>query len=475
MQPNGTGGVIFLKDQQDVLAQLLKTARRVHFVGIGGISMSALSEILFDRGYQVSGSDLAQSDLTEHLQQKGITVYQGHSAAQVVPGIDVVIHTAAVHADNPELIRANDLQIPVFERAVLLGVVMRDYRKAISIAGTHGKTTTTSMMCEVLLAAGCDPTCLVGGQLSAIGGNIRVGQGDYIVCEACEYVDSFLTLSHHIAAILNIEEDHLDYFSGIEQIKASFVQFAAIAGKDGLCVLNTDSPHARAITSHILPKLVTFGTDPANSPDYLASDILMREGHSTFGVLEHGQYRMEVTLQVPGLYNVQNALCVVAIARSLGIPCVAIQAGLRSFGGTRRRFERVGKLNGAQLIDDYAHHPTEIRATLTAARQICKGRVICLFQPHTYSRTEALYDEFAAALGLADVVVLAPIYPAREKNIHNVSATLIGDQVPGAVCLDSLQQVADYAARIACPGDLVFTMGAGDIWKVRELLPKKNK
>lgn len=463
-----------MKDQQDELAQLLKTSHRVHFVGIGGISMSALSEILFDRGYQVSGSDLAQSDLTEHLQQKGIVVYKGHSAAQVVPGIDLVVHTAAVHADNPELLRANELQIPVFERAVLLGVVMRDYKKAISIAGTHGKTTTTSMMCEVLLAAKCDPTCLVGGQLSAIGGNIRVGQGDYIVCEACEYVDSFLTLSHQVAAILNVEEDHLDYFSGIEQIKDSFVRFAAIAGKDGLCVLNTDSPHAREIMPRMVPKLVTFGTDSAFLPDYLAVDVLMNEGHSTFGVVEQGQHLMEVTLQVPGIYNVQNALCVVAIARSLGIPCAAIQEGLRAFGGTRRRFERVGRINGAQLIDDYAHHPTEIRATLTAARQVCAGRVICLFQPHTYSRTEALYEEFAAALGLADVVVLAPIYPAREKNIHNVSATLIGDQVPGAVCLDSLQQVADYAARIACPGDLIFTMGAGDIWKIRELFPKKS-
>jgi UDP-N-acetylmuramate--alanine ligase len=455
------------------LRALLKTYKKIHFIGIGGISMSALAEILKNQGYEVTGSDLNDSDQVENLRKIGIPVVMGHKSENIGEA-QLVIHTAAIPKDNCELAAARLAGIPIFERSILLGCIMQDYSYPVAIAGTHGKTTTTSFVSQILLNADCDPTCLVGGQLSALGGNFRVGKSEYLICEACEYVDSFLTLQPKIAVVLNIEEDHLDYFSGLDQIKDSFRKFVSLTGEDGICIVNADDTAAMEACGDVLPRTVTFGIE---NPDaaVTARNITSHEGgFPSFDVYEKGKFLFRANLKVPGRHNIYNALAATATALTLGIDISHIQVSLGAFTGTKRRFEYVGTCLGATIVDDYAHHPTEITATLSAAKALDFKRVICIFQPHTYTRTIALFDQFAKALKLADMAVIADIYAARESNPTGISSRQLAEQIEGAKYFDSFDKIASYIKKEATEGDLIFTMGAGNIYQLGPMLKDTN-
>ena len=450
---------------QTQLKSLLEDHKNIHFVGIGGISMSALAEIMFNRGFSVTGSDMSDSDLIKHLKDLGIKVTIGHFKENINM-TEVVIRTAAVKDDNVEILEARLKNIPVFERAVLLGAIMDDYPYPIAIAGTHGKTTTTSMTAEILLDAGCDPTCLVGGVLSSIGGNIRVGKSGYMVCEACEYVDSFLTLSPKIAVILNVEEDHPDYFSGIEQIISSFKRFANLAGPEGYVVYCIDNENAKIAVLGTSPHKLTFGIKDEHADVFARNINLNSLGFYNFDLYIKNEYKGRIDLRVPGIHNVLNALAACAASYLCDISIQSMARGLNAFIGTKRRFEYVGKYNRATVYDDYAHHPTEIKATLTAAKAMGYRRVICVFQPHTYTRTLALFDGFVEALKMCDLTILAEIYPAREKNIYNISSAKLAEVVPESLFLDSFDKIENYLKDNVGDGDLVLTMGAGDVYKI---------
>ena len=395
----------------------------VHFIGIGGISMSGLAEILLDEGFSISGSDSHETALTEHLETKGARVYYGQRAANIErePGISVVVYTAAIHEDNPEFRAARDQGLPMLSRAELLGELMRNYKEAIAISGTHGKTTTTSMLTDILLAGDLDPTISVGGILKDIGGNIRVGGPDLFVTEACEYTNSFLSFFPKISLILNIDADHLDFFKDIDDIRHSFREFAGLLPEDGTLIINADTPCYETITNGLSCQVITYSLKA--EADYTARGIEYDEfGHPSFTALCHGEPVGKFSLHIPGIHNVSNALASIALATRLGITPELIQKGFSSFYGTDRRFQYKGKVGEVTIIDDYAHHPTEIRATLNAARNYPHKTIWCVFQPHTYTRTKALLPEFAEALTLADKVVLADIYAAREKNTIGISS-----------------------------------------------------
>ena len=447
------------------LEALLQKYRKLHFIGIGGISMSALAEILKNRGYQVTGSDINDSEQINKLRKIGIRVFIGHSRENIGDA-QIVINTAAIKETNVELCAAREAGIPCFERSVLLGCIMKNYAYPIAIAGTHGKTTTTSFASQIFIEAGCDPTCLVGGQLNAIGGNFRVGKSNYLICEACEYVDSFLTLHPQIAVVLNVEEDHLDYFSGIEQIKQSFHTFVSLAGPSGICIINADSQNAMDACGNVLETTITFGIENPNAAVSARNIQADENGYPVFDLFENNVFLFRVTLKVPGRHNVYNALAAAAIAISLHIDTKHIHRALSSFTGTKRRFEHIGTYNGATIVDDYAHHPTEIAATLATAKSLNYQRVICIFQPHTYTRTLALFDAFVGSLEGCDVPILADIYAAREQNTSGISSADIAEKLDAAKYFSSFEAIVDYIQKEARPGDLILTMGAGDIYKV---------
>lgn len=447
------------------LSSYLTKVKHVHFIGIGGISMSALAMILNQRGYIVTGSDRKESDMTKKLRSQGITVHIGHDAANV-QGAEIVVNTAAVKADNVEMIAAKEAGIPIFERAVLLGAIMKRYDYPIAIAGTHGKTTTTAMTSEVLLAAGKDPSCLVGGQLSTIGGNVRIGQSDYLVCEACEYVDSFLNFYPKVAVVLNVEADHLDYFKNFDNVKRSFHKFVNLPGTDGYCIVNADDQGAMEVTEDILPRRITFGIEHPGC-DVEARNIReSSEALFAYDLYLKGEFQTEVHLHVPGRHNVSNSLAAAACAYLLDLEMGSVAEGLSNFRGTKRRFEYIGKFQGASVVDDYAHHPTEITATLKAAKDLSYKRVFCIFQPHTYTRTLTLFEDFVKALSLCEHTILADVYAAREKNETNFSCQTLADRIPGAIFLDSFDKIEQYVKDNAREGDLFITMGAGDICDV---------
>lgn len=443
----------------------------VHFIGIGGISMSGLAEILLDRGFPVSGSDAKETPLTRHLAAAGAVIAYGQRAENIVPGIDVVVYTAAIHPDNPEFAKAQEEHIPMLTRAELLGQIMSHYRYSISVAGTHGKTTTTSMITEIFLAARADPTVSVGGMLDDIGGNIRVGRSDYFVMEACEYTNSFYAFFPNTAVILNVQADHLDFFKDLDDIRHSFRHFVSNTAKDGMVVINGGIDRVEEITADYSGRVVTFGLDPRF--DYAASDITYDEkGCPSFDLYVHGEKTDRMQLAVPGEHNVLNALAAVAVAAGYGLPPEVIRAGLAQYTGAHRRFERKGEVNGVTILDDYAHHPQEIEATLRAAANYPHREIWCVFQPHTYTRTQAFRKEFARALSLADHVVLADIYAAREVNTLGVSSRDIEAEIKklgGDVCyLSTFSEIEDYVLAHCQPGDLLITMGAGDIVNVGE-------
>lgn len=443
----------------------------IHFIGIGGISMSGLAEILLQENFTVSGSDARESALTDMLESRGARVYIGQRASNIEDSVQLVVYTAAIHPDNPEYQEAVRRNLPMLTRAELLGQLMHNYKTPIAIAGTHGKTTTTSMVSHILLEGGCDPTISVGGILPAIGGNIRVGRSQTFVTEACEYTNSFLSFFPRISVILNIDADHLDFFKDLEDIRHSFRLFAEKLPADGVLIINCDTPEYEAIIRDLPCRVITYGLE--HSGDYTASDISYDEkGFASFTCVRQGRPAGQFRLQVPGVHNVSNALASIALGFELGLDADTIQRGLAAFTGTDRRFQRKGEVGGVTVIDDYAHHPTEIRATLKAAANYPHRKVWCVFQPHTYTRTKALLPEFAQALRLADHVVLADIYAARETDTLGISSGDIQKLLleAGTPCeyFHTFDEIENFLLEHCTAGDLLITMGAGDVVQIGE-------
>lgn len=443
----------------------------VFFCGIGGISMSGLAEILASRGFSVSGSDRSSSPITKELESHGIHVCIGQKEENITPDLDLVIFTAAIHPDNPEYQKTLALGIPHLTRAELLGEIMRNYDCPVAIAGTHGKTTTTSMISEILLSAEDDPTISVGGILKSIGGNVRVGHSDYFVAEACEYTNSFLSLFPKIGIILDIDADHLDFFKDLADIRRSFRKFAELIPADGTLIINSDIENYKELTEGLSCHIVTFGSD-RNRSDYYPVNIHYDEAaRASFTCCRHiktGGHTQLITLGVPGEHNVYNSLAAIAAADLIGADRSRTAEALASFAGTDRRFEYKGTMDGVTIIDDYAHHPTEIRATLTAASNIAHERIVCIFQPHTYTRTKALLDDFASALSLADIVILADIYAARETDTLGISSQTLADKIRALGKEDvfyfpDFDEIENFVRKNCRKGDLLITMGAGNV------------
>ena len=446
----------------------IRPGARAHLVGVGGVSMAPLAEVLKGRGMAVTGSDMKESGTVDHLRSLGIQVTIGH-LPQSVEGADCVIRTAAVHDDNPEITAALKAGIPVFERAQAWGAIMRHYKNALCVAGTHGKTTTTSMCTHILLAAGRDPSVMLGGTLPILGAGHRVGRGDTIIAESCEYCNSFLSFAPTVAVILNVEEDHLDFFKDLDDIKRSFRRFAQLTPPDGRIVVNADDEGAMDALKGL--PLFTFGC--REGADCQARDLTWHGGRPDFDVVVDGKVYTHLSLRVAGLHNVYNALAAAAAAYVLGIPSKAVRQGLEGFFGAGRRFELKGQYNGARVYDDYAHHPAELHALLEMAQSLGCERVICAFQPHTYTRTKALFDDFVRELQLADLVILTDIYAAREQNTIGISSRDLAERIPGALYCPSLPEAAEKLRELAQPGDLIVTAGAGDIYTVGEMLLSK--
>ena len=441
--------------------------RRVHLAGIGGVSMSPLAEVLHGMGLAVQGSDQTDSPAVEHLRRLGVSIHVGHEAGDI-EGAEFVVRTAAIHDDNPEIAAARARGIPVFERAEAWGAIMQQYENAVCIAGTHGKTTTTSMTTHIFMAAKADPTVMIGGTLPMLHSGYRVGKGDTIILESCEYCNSFLHFFPTVAVILNVEADHLDFFSGLEDIKRSFRRFAELVPPEGRVVVNADDPNAMEALAGL--PLFTFGCH--GGADCQAKNLIWHHGRPEFDVVADGEVYAHLCLRVSGMHNVYNALAAAAAADGLKIPGKAVQQGLEGFFGAGRRFELKGQYNGAKVYDDYAHHPSELHALLEMAKSLDYGRVICVFQPHTYTRTKALFDDFVRELKLADLVVLTDIYAAREKNTIGISSRDLAEQIPGSLYCPSLAGAAAKLREIAQGGDLILTVGAGDVFTVGEMLVK---
>ncbi|MCI8311034.1 MAG: UDP-N-acetylmuramate--L-alanine ligase [Lachnospiraceae bacterium] len=445
----------------------------VYFIGIGGISMSGLAEILLKEGFTISGSDARESALTIHLEKAGAKIFYGQKAENITEGIDVVVYTAAIHDDNPEFAAAKAANLPMLARAELLGQIMRNYPTAIAVAGTHGKTTTTSMLSTILLKAKKDPTITVGGILSQIGGNIRVGHSDTFLTEACEYTNSFLSFYPTVGIILNIEADHMDFFKNLQEIRTSFHRFAALLPEDGLLVLDSAIEHPEEITKDIRARVITCGL--TGNEDYTAKDITYNEkGCASFTLCHKGNALGIVSLLVPGIHNVSNALSALSASLELGIDFEKAVLGLLDFQGTERRFQYKGTINGITIVDDYAHHPTEITATLKAALHYPHRDIWCVFQPHTYTRTQAFLTDFAKALSLADHVVLTDIYAAREVNTIGITSLALKEELEklGKQCdyFSSFDEIEKFLLKKCMHGDLLITMGAGDVLNIGENL-----
>lgn len=452
----------------------LSQYKKIHCIGIGGIGLSAIAEILLSRGYEVSGSDMKESAETARLASKGARVFIGHRAENADEA-DLLVFSAAVGQDNPEMKRAEERGIPILSRAQMLGLLMQEYENSIAVSGTHGKTTTTSMVSLILDRAKLEPTILVGGNLAEIGGNVKVGHSRYFITEACEYMDSFLSLKPKIEIILNIDSDHLDYFKDIDHIVSSFDKFAQLVPASGTIIAYDANPFVNQVIRD-LDNVVTFGL--SENCDYYAANIQFNEeGMPAFDVCHDGQLLSRVQLAVPGEHNILNALAAFTCACALGVEPQLTKETLERYHGTQRRFDIVGTTaKGVKIVDDYAHHPTEIKATLSASENVPHNKLWCIFQPHTYTRTIALFDEFAEAFEKADKLILAEIYAAREKNIYKISSAQLAEKIKEThphkevLFMEDFAAIADYVDAQAQRGDMVITMGAGDIYKVGEML-----
>ena len=446
----------------------LVPGRKGHLIGIGGVSTSPLAEVLVGMGLNIKGSDMSESEKTRHLRSMGVEVSIGHAAENLGADTDFVVRTAAVHDENPEIVAAHERGIPVFERTQAWGAIMRDYKNALCIAGTHGKTTTTSMSTHILMAAQRDPTVMIGGTLPMLQAGHRVGKGDTIVLESCEYYNSFHSFFPTIAVILNIEADHLDFFKDLEDVKASFRKFASLVPETGHIVANADDANTMEALAPLGREIVTFGLH--SNADVYAENIVQKGAQSDFDVMYKGSLFTHVSLRVPGLHNVKNALAASAAAICLGIDPTAVTYGLSGFTGAGRRFEFKGKYNGADVYDDYAHHPGELKALMDAVEPLGYKRVIVVFQPHTYSRTKALFEDFAEQLRRPDLTYLAEIYAAREKNTLGISSADLAKVIPNSMYFPSFEEIEKSLKFTASPGDIILTVGAGDVYRLGEQL-----
>lgn len=453
----------------------------VHFIGIGGISMSGIAELFLDKGFRVSGSDLHESAVTKRLESLGIKVYYSQVAENITPEIGLVVYTAAIHEDNPEFMRVKELGIPMLDRADCLGQIMSHYKNAVAVAGTHGKTTTTSMLSYVYLAADLDPTISVGGILSGIHGNMRLGRSENFIMEACEYANSFLSFTPTTAIVLNVEAEHLDFFGTLENERHSFTKFIDLLPENGLLVINNEIADLNALIQNKNIRVVQYGLRPVGgkAPDYTAANITYNElGFAHYELIVRGENKGLIELSVTGEHNVLNSLAVIAASLEPstiykdGIALDRVKEGLKNYTGTERRFQYKGERDGYTIVDDYAHHPTEIRATLEAAKRVKHNRLIVAFQPHLYSRTKTFLHEFADVLSMADIVVFAEIYAAREENPGDISSDNIREIMSKngheAYFFKTFDEVENFLIHTCKPGDLLITMGAGDIVKVGE-------
>lgn len=433
--------------------------------------MSALAKILIANGTSVTGSDITATPITEELEKLGARVTIPHNASCICDQ-DAVVFTSAVKSDNPEIVEAKKRGIKLIERAEMVGNIMRSSSDAVAVSGTHGKTTTTSMMAYTMLSADLDPTVMVGGELDILNGNLRIGNSGRMVTEACEYCRNFLRFAPTLGIILNVEADHLDYYRDLDDVIDAFSSFAALIPESGALVINGDDPNCAKAAAGAKCRVIAAGI---NNGDIRAEDISYdRFGYPSFTVTENGKKIMRLTLSVVGEHNIYNALCAVAASLVLTDNVDAIKAGLEKFTGTKRRFEKKGEKDGILVVDDYAHHPTEIKATLSAVSKIRSGKVWCVFQPHTYTRTKTLFPDFVKALSAAENLVIADIYAAREKDTGLVSSKELADAIDGAVYIKGFESIADYFMQNASPGDIILTMGAGDIFKVGEIILQKR-
>ncbi len=445
--------------------------KRTYFIGIGGISMSGLAEILLQRNFKVSGSDVKNSPVTDKLSSNGAQINIGQVKENISSDIALIVYTAAISEDNPELVMARELNIPIMSRAEFLGHIMKDHKFNVAISGTHGKTTTTSMVSHICLSANLDPTILVGGQLDAINGNVRAGNSEYFITEACEYKASFLKFFPYVGVILNIDADHLDFYKDIDDIQNTFIKFVKLIPKNGYLVCYAEDERMDKVISEANCNILTYGL---NKGDITAKDIMFDEkGCASFNVFKYNEKLISIKLNVPGNHNVLNSLASICVSLSLNIPSDKIYEGLENFTGTHRRFELKGVKNGVTVVDDYAHHPTEIKATLSAAKNYPHKKTFCVFQPHTYSRTLGLFKEFTEAFIDANELILADIYAAREKDTGVISSSMLGDKIrdKGLKCSNfhKFEEIVDYLNENAKEGDLVLTVGAGDVFKIGEM------
>ncbi|WBW97917.1 UDP-N-acetylmuramate--L-alanine ligase [Oceanirhabdus sp. W0125-5] len=436
----------------------------IHFIGIGGISMSAIALLLKDHGYNVTGSDRSESDMVKTLKAKGIPVSIGQKKENIHEN-SIIVYTFAVKEDNEEYIRSQELGLPMYSRAEFLGLVMKNYKYSIGVSGTHGKTTTTSMASHVLLSGNTDPTLFVGGALDAINGNLRIGESEYFLTEACEYKESFLNFFPYIGIILNIDEDHLDYYRDIHHIEEVFIKYAQSIPKNGYLIMNNDDIRASKVINSCSCNKITFGL---KSGMVRAIDINYDSmGCGYFKVEYNNNTLGEIHLNIPGEHNIYNSLAAIASGIALNIPFNSIAEGLFDYKGTHRRFEIKGEVNGAIVVDDYAHHPTEIINALNAGRKLTKGKLYCAFQPHTYTRTHSLLKEFSECFGEADEVIVADIYAAREKDTGIINSQILSDKIKenniNCTYIGKLDAIAEYIAPKLTEGDVLMLVGAGDI------------
>jgi UDP-N-acetylmuramate--alanine ligase len=446
----------------------------VHFIGIGGIGMSAIAEILLNKGFIVSGSDIKSSHITKKLEAKGAKIYIGHNENNV-EGPDLIVYTSAVKSDNPEIAKGKALEIPIIDRAKMLGELMKKYKNSIAVSGAHGKTTATSMISLIFEHAGLDPTIMVGGELSEIGGNVKIGNSDNLITEACEYKENFLKFNPNVGIILNIDEDHLDYFRDLDHIVSSFSKFAKLIPKHGYLIINNDDYNARKVLSHAVCNIIAYGINQES--DFQAKNITFNEeGFPSFDAVHKDELLDRFTLSVLGYHNIYNALASIAVCYTLGVPVDKIREKLSLFKGTHRRFDVLGEKNEIKIIDDYAHHPTEIKATLAASQKYPHKKIWCVFQPHTFTRTKALLLDFASSFNDADKIIIADIYAAREKDTGEVHSKdlveLIKKEGKDAVYIDSFEKIKNYLKDNAKPGDIILTMGAGNVYEVGKMFLK---
>ena len=447
--------------------KIIEGVSRIHMIGIGGSGMCPLAEILHSKGYELTGSDNNESDPLSRIRNLGIKVFMGHSADNI-KGAQLVVYSAAISEDNPELKAAREQGIPTMERSHMLGALTRHFDNVIGVCGTHGKTTVTSMITQILILNKMDPTAVIGGKLPLINSNGIAGGSETMVCESCEFVDTFLQLSPDIAVLLNIDNDHLDYFKTMENLTLSFHKFLAMAGR---AYINGDDERAKKAAEGISAETVTFGFGEENI--CRAENIKRGKFGFSFDVIKNGEKIISIEMHIPGRHNVLNGLAAFAVCYDMGVAAEGIKDAIQKFTGAGRRFEFLGEYGGFMLADDYAHHPTEIRATLSAAKELDYNRVIAVFQPFTFSRTALLKDEFISALSLADKVILTPIMGSREVNTYGISSEDLAKGLKDAVIVDGFENIADTVIKTVGRGDLVITMGGGDIYKAAHIIQKR--